>query len=271
MERPRGWGLPASWNLNQITFGVLCVLFFVLPLHQLGAGIVFGICFLLNLANIWKSGQFWPAIQIPRIISRPLWALFLLSGVSTLWSADPAACALNWLWVVGQEAGIFYLVLRYASTGRRTLFLIKIFMISAGLVAAYGIWQYFFSSSLQNLEWIDHQAFKHLSRRAFSTLVNPNILGTFLVTTVAYCEGLFAPLKGGRTRWALVGIFLLATACLILTFSRGNWVAYFWVLFIFAGAFYHKAFLPFIWVGLGVLYQFLNQLAERLMLNVTMH
>lgn len=143
MERPRGWGLPASWNLNQITFGVLCVLFFVLPLHQLGAGIIFGICFVLNLVNIWKTGQFWPAIQIPRTISRPLWALFLLSGVSTLWSANPAACALNWLWVVGQEAGIFYLVLRYASTGRRTLFLIKIFMISAGLVAAYGIWQYF--------------------------------------------------------------------------------------------------------------------------------
>ena len=271
MERPRGWGLPASWNLNQITFGVLCVLFFVLPLHQLGAGIIFGICFALNLVNIWKTGQFWPAIQIPRTISRPLWALFLLSGVSTLWSANPAACALNWLWVVGQEAGIFYLVLRYASTGRRTLFLIKIFMISAGLVAAYGIWQYFFSSSLQNLEWIDHQAFKHLSRRAFSTLVNPNILGTFLVTTVAYCEGLFAPLKGGRTRWALVGIFLLATACLILTFSRGNWVAYFWVLFIFAGAFYHKAFLPFIGGGLGVLYLFWNQLAERLMSIFSVH
>ena len=144
-------------------------------------------------------------------------------------------------------------------------------MISAGLVAAYGIWQYFFSSSLQNLEWIDHQAFKHLSRRAFSTLVNPNILGTFLVTTVAYCEGLFAPLKGGRTRWALVGIFLLATACLILTFSRGNWVAYFWVLFIFAGAFYHKAFLPFIGGGLGVLYLFWNQLAERLMSIFSVH
>ena len=183
----------------------------------------------------------------------------------------PGRLRLNWLWVVGQEAGIFYLVLRYASTGRRTLFLTKIFMISAGIVAAFGIWQYFFGTSLQNMEWIDHQAFKHLSRRAISTLVNPNILGTFLVSTVAYCEGLFAPLKGGKTRWALVGIFLLSTACLILTFSRGNWVAYFWVLFIFAGAFYHKAFLPFIGGGLGVLYLFWNQLAERLMSIFSVH
>ena len=37
MERPRGWGLPASWNLNQVTFAVLCVLFFILPLNQLAA------------------------------------------------------------------------------------------------------------------------------------------------------------------------------------------------------------------------------------------
>ena len=55
-------------------------------LNQLAAGLVFGLCFLLNLVNIWQTGQFWPAIQIPRNISRPLWALFLLSGVSTLWS-----------------------------------------------------------------------------------------------------------------------------------------------------------------------------------------
>ncbi|WP_337617603.1 O-antigen ligase family protein [Acidaminococcus timonensis] len=271
MDRPRGWGLPTSWNLNQCTFAVLCVLFFILPLNQLAAGIVFSICFLMNLVNCWRTRQFWPAIQVPKIISRPLWVLFLLSAASVLWSPNPLSCGLNWLWVVGQETGLFYLVLRYASTGRRSLFLIKMFMISAGIVAAYGIWQYFFGTSLQNAEWIDHEAFKDLSRRAISTLVNPNLLGAFLVTTVAYCEGIFAPLKGGKTRWSLVGIFLLATACLILTFSRGNWVAYFWVLFVFAGAFYHKAFLPFIGGGLGVLYVGWSRLAARIMSIFSIH
>ena len=48
-------------------------------------------------------------------------------------------------------------------------------------------------------------------------------------------------------------------------------MAYFWVLFIFAGAFYHKAFLPFIGGGLGVLYLFWNQLAERLMSIFSVH
>ncbi len=265
MNGPRTWGLPKSWNLNQILFGMLAVLFFVLPLHQELAGIVFFLCFFLNLCNVYKTGQFWPTCHVPKAISRSLWALFLLSLISCLWSPAPGASLFNWVWVVGQEAGIFYLVLRYASTGRRSLFLMKVFMISAGVVAAFGLWQYFYGVTLQNVEWVDHDAFRHVYRRAVSTLVNPNILGTFLVLTVAYCEGIFAPLKGGKPRAALVVIFLLATACLILTFSRGNWVAYFWVLFIFAGAFYHKAFLPFIGGGLGVLYLCWNKIAERLM------
>ncbi len=271
MDHLHGWGLPKSWNLNQLNYAALMILFFVLPLNQLLSGIVFSICFLLNLVNVYKTRQFWPRCQVPKKVSRPLWALLLLSGLSVLWSGNVGASAFNWVWVVGQEAGIFYLVLRYASTGRRSLFLMKVVLISACIVAGYGIWQYFFGASLQNAEWIDHEAFRKLSRRAISTLVNPNILGTFLVMTVAYCCGIFAPLKGGKTRWALFIIFALATFCLILTFSRGNWVAFFWVLFIFAGAFYHKAFLPFIGGGLGVLYVGWSRLSERIMSIFSIH
>lgn len=271
MDHLHGWGLPKSWNLNQLNYAALMILFFVLPLNQLASGIVFSICFLLNAVNVYQTRQFWPRCRIPKKVSRPLWALFILSGLSVFWSSNVGACAFNWVWVVGQEAGIFYLVLRYASTGRRSLFLMKVLLISACIVAGYGIWQYFFGASLQNTEWIDHEAFRKLSKRAISTLVNPNILGTFLVMTVAYCCGIFAPLKGGKTRWALFLIFALAAFCLILTFSRGNWVAFFWVLFIFAGAFYHKAFLPFIGGGLGVLYVGWSRLSERIMSIFSIH
>lgn len=94
---------------------------------------------------------------------------------------------------------------------------------------------------------------------------NPNILASFLVMTAAYSEGLFAPLKGGKRRASLAVIFLLAITCLILTFSRGNWIALFFVLFVFAGAFYHKAFLPFIGGGLGVLWIGWDRLSARIM------
>ena len=48
-------------------------------------------------------------------------------------------------------------------------------------------------------------------------------------------------------------------------------MAYFWVLFVFAGAFYHKAFLPFIGGGLGVLYVGWSRLAARIMSIFSIH
>ena len=99
-----------------------------------------------EFANILKTGQFWPKVTVPKKISRPLWALFLLSAVSVCWSQEPFLSAYNWIVVVGLKAGSFYFVLRYGSTGRRSLFLVKVFMVSAGLVALYGIYQYFLVS-----------------------------------------------------------------------------------------------------------------------------
>ena len=219
-----------------------CGVCFLLPIHLNLAIGLFLVMVVLNFANILKTGQFWPKVTVPKKISRPLWALFLLSAVSVCWSQELFKLAYNWIVVVGLKAGSFYFVLRYGSTGRRSLFLVKVFMVSAGLVALYGIYQYFFGViAIQDAEWIDHAAFPLMTKRAVSTLENPNILASFLVMTAAYSEGLFAPLKGGKRRASLAVIFLLAITCLILTFSRGNWIALFFVLFVFAGAFYHKS------------------------------
>jgi len=156
-------------------------------------------------------------------------------------------------------------MLRYGVKGHRSLFLMKVFMVGAAIVAAYGIWQYFLSNALQDVDWIDHAAFPELTKRAYGTLENPNVLASFLVLAGSYCVGIFAPLRGGKTRISLIIIFILTAICLLLTFSRGNWVAFFWVLFIFCAFFYHKAFLPFIGGGLMVLYMGWGLLANRLM------
>ena len=187
---------PESWNLNQILYGLLVAYVFLLPIHLNLAIGLFLVMVVLNFANILKTGQFWPKVTVPKKISRPLWALFLLSAVSVCWSQEPFLSAYNWIVVVGLKAGSFYFVLRYGSTGRRSLFLVKVFMVSAGLVALYGIYQYFFGViAIQDAEWIDHAAFPLMTKRAVSTLENPNILASFLVMTAAYSEGLFAPLK----------------------------------------------------------------------------
>ena len=131
---------PESWNLNQILYGLLVAYVFLLPIHLNLAIGLFLVMVVLNFANILKTGQFWPKVTVPKKISRPLWALFLLSAVSVCWSQEPFLSAYNWIVVVGLKAGSFYFVLRYGSTGRRSLFLVKVFMASAGLVALYGFY-----------------------------------------------------------------------------------------------------------------------------------
>lgn len=262
--------MPTSLNVHEINlertvYLLLVLLLFVLPLSAFGASILFVLTFLLALYDGYKRKHFGIGFELPKKVKYPLLGLFLLSGISVLWSGDRALSFYNWIWVVGQEAGIFYLMLRYASKGNRALFLMKVFLIGAAIVAIDGIWQYLFSNDLQDVEWIDHKAFPELSRRAYATLENPNILGSFLVLVGSYCVGIFAPLRGGKTRIALIVIFLLSSVCLLLTYSRGNWVAFFWVLFIFAAFFYHKAILPFVGGGLAVLYLGWDMLANRLM------
>lgn len=258
-------------NLEQIIFMLLSILLFVLPLSASGAMLVFVVTFILAIYDGYKRKNFGIGFQLPQKVKYPLLALFVLSGISTTWSGNIGDSLFNWLWVVGQEAGVFYLVLRYGVKGHRVLFLMKVFLIAAAFVALDGIWQYLFSNDLQDVEWLDHRAFPELTKRAYATLENPNILGSFLVLATSYCVGIFAPLRGGKTRITLIFIFLVSTACLLLTFSRGNWIAFFWVLFVFAGFFYHKAFLPFVGGGLAVLYLGWDILANRLMSIFNFH
>ncbi|MFA7067827.1 MAG: O-antigen ligase family protein [Acidaminococcaceae bacterium] len=252
-------------DMEQIVYALLVLLIFVIPLSSLAASWVFVVAFVCAMVDCYKRREEKGKKVLSKKLKYCLWGLFSLSAVSVLWSGNIFASAFNFAWVVGQEAGSFWLMLRYGAKGHRPLFLMKTFMLSAGLVALYGIWQYCYGSSLQNAEWSDRAAFPELKRRAYSTLSNPNILGSFLVLTVAYCAGIFAPLRGGKTRIALFVVFILSCLCLLLTFSRGNWVALFCVLFVFVAFFYHKAFLPFVGGGIMVLYLGWNTFAHRLL------
>jgi putative inorganic carbon (hco3(-)) transporter len=254
-----------AMDLEQVVYTLLVLLVFVIPLSSLAASWVFVVTFVCAMVDCYKRRGEKRDNVIPPKIKYCLWGLFVLSAVSVLWSGNVFASAFNFAWVVGQEAGGFWLMLRYGAKRHRLLFLMKVFIISAGLVAIYGIWQYCYGSSVQSPEWSDKGIFPELKRRAFSTLDNPNILGSFLVLTVAYCAGIFAPLRGGKTRVVLLIIFTLSCICLLFTFSRGNWIALFCVLFVFAAFFYHKAFLPFIGGGLMVLYLGWGLLANRIL------
>lgn len=136
----------------------------------------------------------------------------------------------------------------------RPLQLIGAFLTVAVFVSGLGVAQKFLGVAANGL-WSDPEQFPELKIRVYSTLVNPNILGGYLVLVIAYCCSFFHVLKNHRlTRWGCLFLGLLAALCLLYTYSRGNWLACSFALLIFAIFYCHKAILPIAAVaGAGVL------------------
>ncbi len=125
----------------------------------------------------------------------------------------------------------------------RPLQLLLVFLAVSCLVSLLGLGQR--STGLDTAAvWVDPAAFPGLTQRVFSTWENPNILAGYLVAVIAYSAAFFHLYKDRLPRLAAGCCGLLASACLLFTYSRGNWLALLAVLIIFCGCFDRRAVLP---------------------------
>lgn len=127
---------------------------------------------------------------------------------------------------------LFSIVLCNAVENRTQLdALLTAIVLAAAAVSLYGILQYAFRWGYQSEAWVDSDMFSSIEFRVPSTLVNPNMLGQYLILTISVGG---AKLLSARD-WAGRGFYLvccgLMCLCMILTFSRGAWLG-----LLFAGA-----------------------------------
>lgn len=115
-------------------------------------------------------------------------------------------------------AGLYYVVKTFSFEYKKKA--IYIFAISGCLIVLFGFIQYFFYSNLRNvyyLGWDDHMY------RLFSTFLDPNFAGAFLVFYLIFTTGLFLHFLKTKQKKFLFGtscIFLLTLTAIYLTFSR---------------------------------------------------
>ena len=227
-----------------------------------------------NVLKPWQQGAFY--------------LLLLIAVVSVYFSLDRFLSFWNLVYVVGQYAALFFVLLRYGSVVNsekcivdsevlvntkqttnhyslitnyyklftnlpRPLQLIGAFLGVSLLVSAIGIAQKIFGVTAEGI-WVDPAQFPDLKVRVFSTLVNPNILAGYLVLVVAYSTAFFNQTKAYK-KWRLAFLVtgLLAAVCLLYTYSRGNWVACAVMLLAFCVLFCRKAFIPVLGGGAAAL------------------
>ncbi len=102
---------------------------------------------------------------------------------------------------------------------------------SATIVAIIGIFEYFFGNS--SSEWLDVRLFAGIRLRVTSLFDNPNVLSTYLVLILpfALCYAIMSKTKKERFISGIVcACFLISV---LLTWSRGAWIALAVVAIIF--------------------------------------
>ncbi|WP_432408823.1 O-antigen ligase family protein [Wukongibacter sp. M2B1] len=125
---------------------------------------------------------------------------------------------------------LLYLVIRkYINSLNDTIDIFKSFIFSNIIISAYGIIQfYFIRNSYFAASWIDSSVY-NITMRAYSTMLNPNVLAGYLVFYI--CIQLTS-LENIKSRKLSFFSIVLSSLCLILTYSRGAWISLLIVVFL---------------------------------------
>ncbi len=160
--------------------------------------------------------------MIPASIKLPFFALIIFTVGSIVINTVPLSVSVDAARVVFQP--MLFLLLTHFMLDREKLLdsFINILIVSTVVMALYGILQYVFQLELPRFQQKPDAQY-----RIISIFSNPNALGAYFNMVLAFLLALFLHTKGIAKKLlyllAIVPIFL----ALLLTFSRGAWIAFF--------------------------------------------
>ena len=128
---------------------------------------------------------------------------------------------------------LFYHVLLFSIQTKKQLYRLLLVLAGAGaLVSAYGILQFINPDLFADNAWLDEDMFE-FGARVYSTLHNPNVLGTYLLLVIppVLAGFVIAPTHQGRLYFLLCAVAL--ALCLVLTYSRGAYLGILIALAVF--------------------------------------
>lgn len=82
-----------------------------------------------------------------------------------------------------------------------------------------------YAFGVASFNWLDSSFAGLISGRATSTFENPNILAVYLIVAVIFSLGYSFSVKNKKFKLVYIAIFLIDTAALVFTWSRGAWIA----------------------------------------------
>lgn len=199
---------------------LLCLFF--LPLS-----LVFARIFLVLSGLLWSLGLYQSRSLIIRRswLDLPLAGFAFLAGMSVVFSQYPAEGAYNFVHLMGLYLGVYFLSVQLITDRDGIAGALLVVFVATVLVCLVGLVQYFVGVDVTAQRWIDSDQFPELKTRIFSTLGNPNVLASFLVLSMGLLLGGIVGNRFRPIKIALLLVLLLSVGCILLTYSRGAWLA----------------------------------------------
>lgn len=200
-------------KLDKCIYPMLLFSVAVIPLEQEFTAFCVTVTFLCAAFAAAVKGRRQPAVLKPWQ-QGALYALFAIGWISLHFSRDKFLSSFNYIYVAGQYCAMVFVLLRYGwvrpqpfvrraepvslkvkfAALPRPLQMIGVFLAVSVLVSCIGLAQKFLGVSAENI-WVDPEKFPDIKVRVYSTLVNPNILGGYLVLVIAYAAAFFQLLQ----------------------------------------------------------------------------
>lgn len=156
------------------------------------------------------------------------------------WGISVVACALS---PVKQAAAtgvgkltlyllLFALMARVMRSPRIRAWIIALVLHISLIISVYGLRQWFFGAKAL-ATWVDPTSNAAKLTRVYSYLGNPNLLAGYLIPAVALSLAAIFVWQRLLTKALAATMFVVNSACLVLTFSRGGWIGFVVCLFVF--------------------------------------
>ncbi len=118
---------------------------------------------------------------------------------------------------------LFALCARVLRSPRFRSWMIVLYLHVSLIVSIYGMRQWFFHAP-PLATWVDQESTFSKTTRVYSYLGNPNLLAGYLLPAVVFSLVAVFVWQGWIKKALALTMFVVNTACLILTFSRGGWI-----------------------------------------------
>lgn len=172
--------------------------------------------------------------RLRRLELRPIGAwpvlLLLLAFLSWVWS-DSRALGTRFLFFALTCALLVLLLVSAADTERRLLWIVRLAAVGLAVCALYALWQRHTGVEANEL-YTDLTLNPDMPGRVFSFFENPNSFANILVlfAPLMLCMGLYA--ESRTERLAFLFVFLVSGLALLMTYSRGGWLALAFSIFV---------------------------------------